>query len=172
MNFKAKLKDIQAFAFDVDGVFSNGSIMLHPDGEMVRVMNIKDGYAVHYCVKMGYPIAIISGGKSEAVRARFKGLGVTDIYLGATTKIECFEEFALQYDLDHSQILYMGDDIPDYEIMKKAGLPACPADAAEEIKSVAQYISDKKGGEGCVRDVIQQVLRVQDKWMQDGAFSW
>ncbi|NBC82795.1 MAG: HAD hydrolase family protein [Bacteroidetes bacterium] len=172
MNFKEKLKDIKAFAFDVDGVFSNGSIMLHPEGEMVRMMNIKDGYAVQYCVKLGFPVAIISGGKSEAVRARFKGLGVTDIYLGASDKTECFEDYYFKYELQPDDILYMGDDIPDYEVMTKTGLPACPADAAEEIKQISHYISDRKGGEGCVRDVIEQVLKVQNKWMLDTAFSW
>lgn len=172
MNFKEKLKDIKAFCFDVDGVFTNGSVYLHPQGEMMRVTNIKDGYAVQYAIKHEIPIALISGGKSEAVRERFKLLGVTDIYLGAHYKMECFEDFLFKYSLSAQHILYMGDDIPDYEVMKQAGLPTCPADAAEEIKEISLYISDKKGGEGCVRDVIEQVLKVQGKWLTNGAFKW
>jgi 3-deoxy-D-manno-octulosonate 8-phosphate phosphatase (KDO 8-P phosphatase) len=172
LNFKEKLKDIKAFAFDVDGVFSNGSVFLHPGGEMMRVMNIKDGYAVQYVVKQNFPVAIISGGKSEMVRTRFQSLGVTDIYLGASYKMAAFEDFLFKYDLKASEILYMGDDIPDYEIMKEVAIAACPADAVQEIKDVALYISDKNGGEGCVRDVIEQVLKIQGKWLSDEAFKW
>lgn len=172
MNFKEKLKDIKAFAFDVDGVFTNGSVFLNPGGEMMRVMNIKDGYAVQHARKQGFPIAIISGGKSEMVRTRFRNLGVTDIYLGISYKLESFEDFRFKYDIEPENILYMGDDIPDYEVMKQVGLPACPADAAMEIKQIASYISDKGGGDGCVRDVIEQVLKIQNKWLNDEAFRW
>ncbi len=171
MNFKEKLNNIKAFAFDVDGVFTNGQVYLMTS-EYVRSMNIKDGYAVQHCVKMGYPIAIISGGSSEEVRSRFKNLGITDIYLRSSNKMDDFEDFKFKYHLEFEDILYMGDDIPDYQAIGRAGIGCCPADAAIEIKQIAEYISDKKGGEGCVRDVIEQVLRLNDQWLNDLAFEW
>jgi len=162
-NFKERLKDIKAFVFDVDGVFSE-NIVLHTDGELTRHMNVKDGFAVKTAVDKGYIIGIITGGNSESVKTRFKGLGVTDIYMNSHYKIEDFEDFYMKYDLKPEQILYMGDDIPDYEPMKASGLATCPSDAVEEIQNVAHYISDKEGGKGCVRDVIEQVLRAQSVW--------
>jgi 3-deoxy-D-manno-octulosonate 8-phosphate phosphatase (KDO 8-P phosphatase) len=171
-NIKEGLSRVKAFVFDVDGVFSPDTVMLHPSGDMMRTMNIKDGYAVQYLVKQGYPVCIITGGASETVKQRFCKLGVTDIYLKAHNKMECFEDFIYKYDLASEEILYMGDDIPDSEVMKIVGFPTCPADAAEEIKEIVKYISDKKGGNGCVRDVIEQVLRLQGKWMQNEAFNW
>jgi 3-deoxy-D-manno-octulosonate 8-phosphate phosphatase (KDO 8-P phosphatase) len=135
-------------------------------------MNIKDGYAVQHCIKMNYPVAIVSGGNSEAVRERFRRLGVTDIYLSSSSKLEDYEDFRIKYGFEHEHILYMGDDIPDYQIMQKAGIPACPKDAVPEIQKIAKYISGKGGGLGCVRDVIEQVLRVQDKWWVDESFQW
>lgn len=171
-NFKQELNDIRAFAFDVDGVFTDGTVILYPKGEFLRMMNIKDGYAVQYCVKQGYPLAVITGGNSDTIRERFVRLGVTDIYLKSSDKYHDYEDFRLKHNLEHRHILYMGDDLPDYEIMKNAGIPTCPADAAEEIKAVSKYISDKKGGQGCVRDVIEQVLRLHNKWMAKGAHIW
>ena len=171
-NYKAALKDVKAFVFDVDGVFTNGSIFLDPGGEFIRMMNIKDGYAIQYCVKKGYPVAVITGGNSKTVKKRFSNLGVTDIYLESSNKLDDYEDFRIRHNLDHKNILFMGDDIPDYEIMQKAGVPTCPEDAVEEIKQISKYISVKKGGEGCVRDVIEQVLRLQGKWMVDGAYFW
>ncbi|MFO7657451.1 MAG: HAD hydrolase family protein [Bacteroidales bacterium] len=171
-NFKKDLVQIKAFAFDVDGVFTDGSVFLFPEGEFMRAMNIKDGYAVQYCIKQGYPVAVITGGNSEMVKKRFINLGVTDIYLKSHNKYVDYEDFRLKYQLEHQNILFMGDDLPDYEIMKIAGVPACPADAAQEIKDISKYISDKKGGQGCVRDVIEQVLRLHNKWMIEGALSW
>ncbi len=171
-NYKAELQDVKAFVFDVDGVFTNGTIFLDPGGEFIRMMNIKDGYAVQYCVKQGYPVAIISGGNSSTVEKRFSNLGVSDIYLGSSDKMIDYENFRIKHNLEHKNILFMGDDIPDYGIMKKAGVPTCPEDAVEEIRQLSKYISAKKGGEGCVRDVIEQVLRLHGKWMIDGAFSW
>lgn len=165
-NFKEKLKDIKAFVFDVDGVFS-ANVFLHPNGEMLRSMNTKDGYALHYAVnKMGFLAGIITGGNSESVKDRFRGLGITDIYIKSTNKFDDFEDFIYKYELKPEQVVYMGDDIPDYEVMKVVGIPTCPADAAEEIKAISVYISDKKGGEGCVRDIIEQVLRAQGKWVK------
>jgi 3-deoxy-D-manno-octulosonate 8-phosphate phosphatase (KDO 8-P phosphatase) len=163
---------VKAFAFDVDGVFTNGSVMLHPGGEFIRMMNIKDGYAVQHAVKMGYPIAVITGGFSKMVRKRFITLGVKDIYMRSASKTAAFDDFLAKYHLTPSDILFMGDDLPDYEVMKKAGLPACPADAAEEIRQLSLYISPVKGGEGCVRDIIEQVMKLHGKWMNDYSFIW
>jgi 3-deoxy-D-manno-octulosonate 8-phosphate phosphatase (KDO 8-P phosphatase) len=163
---------VKAFAFDVDGVFTNGSVMLHPGGEFIRMMNIKDGFAVQHAVKMGYPIAIITGGYSKMVKKRFSVLGVKDVYMKSANKIKAFDAFLDRYHLEPADILYMGDDLPDYEVMRKAGFPACPADAAEEIRQISLYASHKKGGEGCVRDIIEQVLRLHGKWMNDFSFIW
>jgi 3-deoxy-D-manno-octulosonate 8-phosphate phosphatase (KDO 8-P phosphatase) len=169
---KMKLNDVKAFAFDVDGVFTNGTVMLHPGGEFIRMMNIKDGFAVQHAVKMGYPIAIITGGYSKMIRKRFVALGVKDIFMKCASKMDAYNEFVSKHDLKNEDILYMGDDLPDFEIMKRAGFPACPADAAEEIKEMSLYISGKKGGEGCVRDIIEQVLRLHGKWVNDISFVW
>ncbi|MDK2978426.1 MAG: 3-deoxy-D-manno-octulosonate 8-phosphate phosphatase phosphatase [Bacteroidales bacterium] len=163
-NFKEDLRNIKAFVFDVDGVFTDEKIYLVPGGEFVRAVNIKDGYAVNYALKQGYIIGIISGGDSQAIKKRFQYLGITDIYMDSKDKINDFEDFYFKYGLKPEEILYMGDDLPDYEVMKVAGLPTCPADAAEEIKSVSKYISTFPGGKGCVRDVIEQVLRLQGRW--------
>jgi 3-deoxy-D-manno-octulosonate 8-phosphate phosphatase (KDO 8-P phosphatase) len=171
-NYKQLLGKIKTLVFDVDGVMSKNFVFLTTDKEMMRTANVKDGYAMHLAVRKGYRIVIISGGISNAVRNRFEVLGVKDIFLGVSNKIEVFKEFAAQNDIDPSTCLYMGDDIPDYEVMEAVGLPTCPADAAEEIKKISLYISDKKGGEGCVRDVIEQVMKVQGTWMTDGAFHW
>ncbi|MBN2520448.1 MAG: HAD-IIIA family hydrolase [Bacteroidales bacterium] len=171
-NLKEGLLNIKAFAFDVDGVFSPTQVIMHPFGEPMRSMNIRDGYAIQLAVKKKYPIAVITGARSKSVKKRFLRLGVTDIYLNSYNKIEAFDDFINKYDLNIEQILYMGDDLPDFEIMKKAGFPTCPADAAEEIKSISKYISDKNGGEGCVRDILEQVMKVQGKWLDTDAFSW
>jgi len=171
-NFKEELQKVKAFAFDVDGVLSSPEIYLHPTGELMRSMNTKDGYALQYAVKRGYPIAIITGGNTESVALRFKGLGITDIYLSSYTKTEDFTDFLYKYDLASEEVLYMGDDLPDYEVMQKAGVPCCPADAVEEIKTVSQYISPYGGGKGCVRDVIEQVLRLHGRWMDGQSFTW
>lgn len=163
---------IKGFAFDVDGVLSADIIPLHPNGEPCRTVNIKDGYAIQLAVRKGFEIAIITGGRTEAVRKRFEGLGVQHIYMGASIKIESFEKWVQATGLQHDEILYMGDDIPDYEVMKKVGLPCCPADAAPEIKSAARYISPRNGGYGCGRDVIEQVMKAQGKWFGEEAFGW
>ena len=171
-DIKNQLNQVKAFAFDVDGVFTNGTVLLHPGGEFIRMMNIKDGFAVQHAVKMGYPIAIITGGYSKMVRKRFEYLGVKDIYMKSGNKISAFQAFGAKYKLDPVSILYMGDDLPDYEVMKMAGFSACPSDAATEIKEISAYISYRNGGEGCVRDIIEQVLRLHDKWMNDFSFVW
>jgi 3-deoxy-D-manno-octulosonate 8-phosphate phosphatase (KDO 8-P phosphatase) len=171
-NFKEELRKVKAFAFDVDGVLSSPLVYLHPGGELMRSMNTKDGYALQYAVKRGYPIAIITGGKTDAVALRFKGLGITDIYLGSSFKPDDFQDFIMKYHITPEDVLYMGDDLPDYEVMKKAGVPCCPCDAVDEIKSVAQYVSPFAGGKGCVRDVIEQVLRLHGRWMDGESFVW
>lgn len=163
----SQLSQIKAFIFDVDGVLTDGLVHVTETGEQLRRFSIKDGYALQLAVKRGFPIAIISGGRSQSVVSRLKGLGIQDIYIGVDNKIDAFEEFLLIRDLQPEQILYMGDDIPDHPVMQKVGLPVCPADAAEEIKSISKYISPIKGGAGCVRDVIEKVLKVQDLWMDE-----
>ncbi len=171
-NFKEDLRKVKAFIFDVDGVFSTSKIILHPSGDMMRTMNIKDGFACFFLIKKGFPVGIITGGNSESVRMRFQKLGVKDIYMNSTNKMKDFDDFTGKYDLKPENVLYMGDDLPDYEVMRKTGIPTCPADAVEEIKSISRYISDKNGGEGCVRDVIEQVLRLNGYWMDSETFSW
>ncbi|HJD76968.1 MAG TPA: HAD-IIIA family hydrolase [Bacteroides reticulotermitis] len=166
------LSRIKALAFDVDGVLSSTTIPLHPSGEPMRTVNIKDGYAIQLAVKQGIRIAIITGGRTEAVRLRFAGLGVTDLYMGSAVKIHDYREFRDKYGLADEEILYMGDDIPDIEVMRECGLPCCPKDAAAEVKAVSKYISHLEGGYGCGRDVVEQVLKAQDKWMAEDAFGW
>lgn len=163
-NFKELLPSIKTFIFDVDGVLTDGEVLLFPKGEQVRKMNIKDGYALQYAIKKGYSICIISGGSSESVRLRLNGLGITDIYLKVENKITAFEDFISTKNINPNQVLYMGDDIPDYEVMQLCAIATCPKNAAIEIKNVAHYISDKNGGEGCVRDIIEQVLRCNGDW--------
>jgi 3-deoxy-D-manno-octulosonate 8-phosphate phosphatase (KDO 8-P phosphatase) len=170
-NFKELLKNVKGFVFDVDGVFSD-NIILDPSGDMMRTMNIKDGFAINYAVKKGYPIAIITGGNSESVTTRFKNLGVAKVYSKSANKIVDFNDFIQEYHLKPSDILYMGDDLPDYPVMKQVGVPVCPADAAEEIKQISVYISHKNGGHGCVRDVVEQTLRVQEAWIDPSTHIW
>jgi 3-deoxy-D-manno-octulosonate 8-phosphate phosphatase (KDO 8-P phosphatase) len=163
-SYKQYLPEIDTFIFDVDGVLTNGTVTVMPDGQLVRQMNIKDGYALKTAVDKGYRVCIISGGTNEGVRTRLKNLGITDIYLGAHDKIEQYNELVDMYDLSPEKVLYMGDDLPDYPVMKLVGMPSCPKDAAPEIQGISKYISNKNGGEGCVRDVLEQVMRVQGKW--------
>ena len=171
-NLKEEMKKVRSFVFDIDGVFSSAEILLHPSGELMRTMNIKDGFAVQYAVRKGYPIGIITGGNSESVRTRFNRLGINDVYLNSRNKIIDFNDFLNKYNLEPMSVLYMGDDLPDYEVMQRVGFPVAPSDAVEEIKAISKYISDKAGGEGCVRDVIEQVLRLHGKWMDEDAFNW
>jgi 3-deoxy-D-manno-octulosonate 8-phosphate phosphatase (KDO 8-P phosphatase) len=170
--FKKKLNHIKGFVFDVDGVFTDGKIFILPDGRQMRNMNVKDGYAVHFAVKKGYPIGIISGGKCESIRVRFEELGVTDIYIASKDKRDDFKDFLSKHNLTENDILYMGDDLPDLPVMKSAGLAACPSDAAKEIIEISHYVSDKRSGDGCVRDVIEQTLKLQGKWADLDAFVW
>lgn len=155
---------VKAFAFDVDGVLSAQVIPLHPSGEVMRTANIKDGYALQLAVKLGYPVAIITGGNTVAVKKRYQSLGIEDIYMGASDKMIQFNNWTTKRGLNPDEIMYMGDDLPDYPIMKVVGIPVCPSDAVEEIKSLCKYISHKNGGEGCVRDILEQVLRAHNRW--------
>jgi len=172
LNFKEKLNSVKAFVFDVDGVLGSNKVLLDNEGNLLRTMNIKDGYAIQYAVKRGYKFAIISGGNNESVRTRFEHLGIKDIYLGSHHKMVDFNDFIKKNDLDPESILYMGDDIPDHEVMCRVGVPCCPADAATDIKAISVYISPLEGGNGCVRDVIEQVLRLQGHWMDKDAIKW
>jgi len=171
-NYKALLKHINTFVFDYDGVLTDGTVILMNNGDALRTANVKDGYALQLAVKKGYRVAIISGGYSESMLRRFEALNVKDVFLGVEKKIETYNKYLADNNLEPHQVLFMGDDIPDYEIMKIAGVPTCPADASEEIKAVAKYISHQKGGHGCARDVIEQVMKIQGNWMNDGAFHW
>ena len=163
-NYKEIMPDITTFVLDVDGVLTDGSVTVFPNGELVRTMNIKDGYALKVAIDMGYKICVISGGNNPAVKWRLEGLGVTDVYLGAHNKMDQFKEFLEKNNIEPREVLYMGDDIPDLPVMKMSGLPTCPKDAVPEIREISLYVSQKNGGKGCVRDVIEQVLKVQDKW--------
>jgi 3-deoxy-D-manno-octulosonate 8-phosphate phosphatase (KDO 8-P phosphatase) len=158
------LSKIRAIIFDLDGVLSASTISLGVDGSPLRTVNIKDGYAIQLAMKMGLRIAILSGCKIEAVRHRYEGLGMEDIFLGAAVKIQIYEQFLQKYGLKDEEVMFMGDDIPDLEVMRRVGCPVCPADACPEIKSVSLYVSQQKGGYGCGRDVIEQTLKAQDKW--------
>ena len=166
-SYKEIMPQITTFIFDVDGVLTNGVVTIFPNGEMIRNMSIKDGYALKTAIDAGFNVCIISGGKNEFVRSRLRGLGVTDIYLGAHNKIEQLDEYLDIYSIDPKTCLYMGDDIPDIPVMKLVGLPTCPQDACAEVKHISKYISHKNGGKGAVRDVIEQVLKVQDKWFNN-----
>jgi 3-deoxy-D-manno-octulosonate 8-phosphate phosphatase (KDO 8-P phosphatase) len=163
LNFKQRLNKVRCFIFDIDGVLTNGTLIVMPD-ELYRIMNIRDGFALKTAVEAGYHVGIISGGKSESVRTRLQNLGLKDIYLCVEYKSDRYEEIMSMYDLKEEEILYMGDDLPDYEVMKRSGVPVCPFDAAPEIRELCCYISPQKGGEGCVRDVIEQTMRLQGKW--------
>jgi 3-deoxy-D-manno-octulosonate 8-phosphate phosphatase (KDO 8-P phosphatase) len=171
-NFKEDLVKVKAFIFDIDGVLSTQTIPLNFMGVPNRTVNLRDGYAIQLAVRKGYHVGVISGGRSKEYMKRLKSLGVNDIYLNSKSKLAHFNDFLKKHNLSKNDVLYMGDDIPDYEVMREAGLPVCPSDADSEIRQVAAYVSDKKGGEGCVRDVIEQVLRLHNKWLDSDAFTW
>ena len=164
MNLLSKFRDIDTLIFDVDGVFTNSNLLITETGELLRTMNTRDGYAVKKALEAGLRVAIITGGSSKGVTSRLQGLGVVDIYAGIQHKIDAFDEYILTYDLQKSQILYMGDDLPDQEVMMQVGMPVCPVDAVPEIKAVSKYVSPLKGGYGCVRDVIEKVLKLRGQW--------
>lgn len=166
------LSKIKAFIFDVDGVLSTDCIPLSVEGEPMRMVNIKDGYAINLAVKHGYGVAIITGGDTNAVRVRFERLGVKHIYMKSSIKIHDLNDYLKITGYKPEEVIYVGDDIPDYHVMQTVGLPVAPADAAPEVKSIAKYISHKEGGKGVARDVIEQVLKAQGNWMGEEAFGW
>ena len=164
-NYKELLKEITTFILDVDGVLTNGKILVTSKGKMLREMNTKDGFIIKYALDKGFKIFIISGGTNKAVKERLKDLGIEEIFLGEHTKKDTYEKLIKKYNLKRNEIVYMGDDIPDIPVMKKIGVPCCPNDAVPDVKQISIYISKKNGGQGCVRDIIEQTLRVQNKWL-------
>lgn len=166
-NYKELLQHVTTFVFDVDGVFTDSTITITTEGELLRTMNVRDGYAVKTALNQGYRVCIISGGSNEGVRARLQGLGVTDIYLVAAVKEESLRDYLIDYDSPAGEILYMGDDIPDIPAMKMSGMVVCPQDAVPEVKRISHYISHLNGGDGCVRDIIEQVLKIRGHWHTD-----
>ena len=167
------LQKIKALAFDVDGVLSMLTVVMQPDGMPQRTVNIRDGYALQLALKSGLKVAIITGAKVESVRKRYQVLGIQDVYLGCSLKIDVYQQFLDKYGLKDEEVMYMGDDIPDYQVLQRCGLPCCPADAAQEIKDICTYVSPVNGGYGCARDVIEKILTAQGKWMQgEHAFAW
>ena len=167
------LTKIKALVFDVDGVLSAETIQMNDEGVLMRSVNTKDGYALRIAMTEGLHVAIITGAHEEAIRSRFEGLCIHDVFLGSSVKTDSLRQLLDKYQLSLDEVLYMGDDIPDYEVMKQVGLPCCPRDAAPEIREISRYVSHRDGGYGCVRDVIEQVLKAQDKWMANAkAFSW
>jgi len=171
-NYKSLLKNINTFIFDYDGVLTDSTIILQPDGEALRTANVKDGYALQLAVKSGFNVAIISGAISKSMANRFEALRIKDFFLGVDNKLEVFRNYLKEKNVKPENVLFMGDDIPDFIAMKEAGLPCCPADATPEIKAISKYISNYEGGKGCVRDVIEQTLKVQEKWMTEDGFLW
>lgn len=166
-NFKEDLRKVKAFVFDVDGVFTDGSLYCMGDGEQVRKMNAKDGFAVKHAMSKGYPVGIISAGShNEGTKKRLSYLGIEDMYMGSFKKTDSIIDFSKKHNIALDSILYMGDDIPDYPVLKLVGVPTCPGDAAVEIKQISKYISNIDGGQGCVRDVVEQVLRAQGNWVE------
>ena len=164
-NYKTLLNNIRAFVFDVDGVMTNGKVMITSEGEMYREMDTRDGFALKYALLKGFKIGIISGGTNEGVRKRLELLGVNKVYLGIHEKDIAFDDFVSTFNINPDQVLYMGDDVPDIPVMEKVGVSTCPQDALPDVKRVVDYVSHKKGGDGCVREIVEQVMRVQDKWV-------
>ena len=167
------LTKIKTIIFDVDGVLSRQTISMDALGEPLRTINIQDGYAIQLACKMGLRIAVITGGRTPNIKLRYEYLGVKDIFLGSAVKVKVYEQYLTDNGLTDEEVLYMGDDIPDYEVMSLVGCPCCPADACADIKQISLYVSSYEGGHGCARDVIEQVLKAQGKWMDNAkAFGW
>lgn len=167
------LTRIKAFAFDVDGVLSPSAMPLGVDGTPMRMVNVKDGYALQLAIKLGYKIAVITGAYSPSIVARLSGLGIKDIFTQVSFKLPCFKQWIEDNNLQPDQVVYVGDDIPDYQAMQYAGLAVAPADAATDIRTIAHYISPISGGQGVARDIIEQTLRAQSHWLNnDKTFGW
>lgn len=172
INYREKLKEITTLIFDFDGVLSDGKIWVLPDGEQIRSTGVKDGYALQYALRKGYRIAIISGGIGESMRLRYKRFEGMEVYLQVHDKLTVFADYIKKHNITPDEVMYMGDDIPDYNLMKLCAVKCCPADACEEIKSISDYISFQKGGDGCARDIIEQILKSQGRWMEEDACVW
>ena len=171
-NYKQKLKNIKAFVLDVDGVLTNGELYIRPDGTLMRKMNAKDGYILKLASELGYKIAIITGGREEEVKTRLKKLGIHEVFLNCHNKLPTLLGFMKSYQLNKENVMYMGDDIPDIETLMHVGFSCCPQNAAHDVKLVCDYISNKNGGEGCVREIIEQVLKVTKKWNLNGKIKY
>ena len=171
-NYKEKLKNIKAFVLDVDGVLTNGELYIHPDGRLMRKMNAKDGYILKLAITLGYKIAIITGGREKEIKTRLKKLGVHEVFLSCHNKLPILLDFMKSYELTRENIMYMGDDIPDIETLQYAGFSCCPNNAVNDVKLICDYISHKNGGEGCVRDVIEQTLKVTNNWNPNGKIKY
>ncbi|MCC8020185.1 MAG: HAD hydrolase family protein [Rikenellaceae bacterium] len=166
-NFKEDIARVRAFVFDVDGVFTDGGIIPLPDGDFIRKYNAKDGYAIAFALKAGYKVCIITGGRGKTLELRFRTLGVTEFHSNVPDKVAVLKDFMERHGLGRDEVMFMGDDIPDLEAMQYSGLPVCPADSSVEVLAVARYVSQFRGGEGCVRDVVEQTLRSQGRWAKD-----
>ena len=166
------LKKVNTFIFDYDGVMTDGTVSMDSNGDPLRTSNVKDGYAIQLASKLGYHVAVISGAVVTNITKRLNMLGVNDVFTGVPDKVVKLEEYMEQNRLTADQVVFMGDDIPDLKVMRRVGVAACPADAAEEVKSIRRFVSDRPGGRGCVRDIIEQTLKVQGKWMTAEAYSW
>ena len=172
MNYKIKLEEIELFVFDYDGVFTDGIVLLMEDGSNVRTANTRDGYAVQWAVKQGLKVAILTGGKEKAVEARMRLLGVEEVHMGCHDKLQSLQDLCSKLNIDLDKTLYMGDDMPDYPAMKNVGLPVCPVDACTDILEISSYVSPVEGGKGCVRDVLEQVMRLRGIWSTENAYKW
>ncbi len=174
--FKEDLNKVRAFIFDIDGVLTDGQIYCFEDGQQIRATHAKDGFAIRFALKQGYPVGIITAGQfNEGVKARMEFLGIPSIYAGKHDKMAALDDFCLVHNVDKANIMYMGDDIPDLPVLRAVGIPTCPADAVTEIKEASAYISPLDGGKGCARDIIEQTLRTQNKWVnipQENGFSF
>lgn len=170
-NYKILLNQINSFIFDIDGVLTDGNVLLD-NGKYLRTLNAKDSYALQYAAKMGYKIFFISGGSSIEMKQTLENLGVTMVYLESKSKLLVFNKLKIEFNISEENVLYMGDDIPDIPLLSMVGIAACPKDASIDVTRICSYVSPKEGGKGCVRDVIEQTLRVQEKWLLDGAYEW
>ena len=166
------LSQVTTFVFDYDGVMTDGTVFSDPNGYPWRATNVKDGYALQLAVKLGYKVAVISGAICPSMEVRMNSLGVSDVFTGATNKLLKLKEYVNRKGIDENKTVFMGDDIPDIEVMKEVGIPACPADAVPEVKEISKFISERPGGKGAVRDIIEQTLKAQGKWMTEEAYSW
>lgn len=171
LSYKVKLNKITTFIFDVDGVLTTGEVQLL-NGDVIRTLNSKDGYILQLAAKLNYKVFIITGGKSLDVKERLLELGVTEVHLSSSNKVKVYEEIKAEHGFSDEEVLYMGDDIPDLQLLKLVGVSACPQDASSDIKMMVDYQSPRDGGKGCVRDVIEQVIRLNGQWLNEKAFEW